>query len=474
MANPDILFRGIPRGPTRGYTVQVLAATKPSKVVIPCTGSFSLAEISRQAGVASDKIVCGDISLYSTALGNAIAGNDWRLEVKGDFSELAEPYMVDPVSKASFVLFILRLLQYKKKSEKIHHLDYQRELLANVEEYIGQIKSQIREMAIGLSNLDYQSRDMWETLEAYRNDEGAVLLVNPPRYTGGYKRMFDGVEAVFEWDEPPAEQFTEKDYARLMALLGESQAMTLMYYATPMDDPSPLWGEPWKAVFADRPGNKRLASVNWIISNRDAIPVEVNRAKIKEGRPKYALFRGGLASDSQLRAVSLSREVGDYYRDLFIHRLPGSFAEQYVGLLLDGYLFGVVGFQAKNYRSGGGWKQGNLFRDSIGMVFAFTVSHQVYKRLHKLTLMCAVSQWLHDVTYGAYPWYVLRGPPKRIQTVMLTKHPENKTARGVLKMAHRERQGDGSYKLSYFGEILTRTEEETLQEWLKKYGAQKK
>jgi|GEM_PF-7124734 len=46
MSNPDILFRGIPRNKTRGYTARVLSAVKPAKVVIPCTGSFSLARLA--------------------------------------------------------------------------------------------------------------------------------------------------------------------------------------------------------------------------------------------------------------------------------------------------------------------------------------------------------------------------------------------------------------------------------------------
>jgi len=42
-------------------------------VVIPCVGSFSLADTAVGAGVAAEDIVAGDISLYSTALGNALA-----------------------------------------------------------------------------------------------------------------------------------------------------------------------------------------------------------------------------------------------------------------------------------------------------------------------------------------------------------------------------------------------------------------
>jgi len=51
-----------------------------------------------------------------------------------------------------------------------------------------------------------------------------LLLVNPPRYSGGYDRMFEGVDDVFDWDAPAAAQFVEQDYARLMEMLGGSAA----------------------------------------------------------------------------------------------------------------------------------------------------------------------------------------------------------------------------------------------------------
>jgi hypothetical protein len=236
---------------------------QPERVVIPCCGSFSLAVVARQAGVPAEAIVCGDISLYSTALGQAIMGRDWRLEARGEVGEVVQPYLTDPASKAAAVLFTIRVLQYARKAEKnVHHRDRQRELVANAGAYVAQLKEQVEALAGELRGLQYAARDMWDTLEEQRGNPEALLLVNPPRYTGGYDRMFQRIEGVFDWDTPQVAQFVERDYARLMDLLGESPATTLMYYATPREDPSPQWGEPWRAVFADRPGNRRLAAVN--------------------------------------------------------------------------------------------------------------------------------------------------------------------------------------------------------------------
>lgn len=118
MSSPDILFKGIPRSPTRGYTARVLAAVKPKRVIVPCTGSFSLAWVAREAGVSPSSIFCGDISLYSTALGNAIMGKDWRLEIEptadADYADVIAPLMNDPISKAVAVMLMIRILQCQR------------------------------------------------------------------------------------------------------------------------------------------------------------------------------------------------------------------------------------------------------------------------------------------------------------------------------------------------------------------------
>lgn len=354
MANPDILFRGIPRGPTRGYTAELIKAVKPERVVIPCVGSFSLANTAVVAGVAPENIVAGDISLYSTSLGNAIMAQQWRLEVKSEEAEVVRPYLTDPISKAAAVLLMLRILQYANKRHTVHHQGLKQELVVNAQIYFAQLKTQVEQLAALLHGLKYQARDMWQTLEEHRNNPNAMLLVNPPRYTGGYDRMFKGIDDALDWDAPVVPQFIEKDYVRLMAMLGDSEALTLMYYATQGEDPSPLWGEPWRALFADKPRNKRVAAINWIIANQEPSKTMITRPREWDIKASFPLFTGQVKQDSKLWAVKVQREVGEYYKDLLVHKLPGSLAERYVALLLDGHLLAIVGLNLKDWRGAGG------------------------------------------------------------------------------------------------------------------------
>jgi hypothetical protein len=85
--------------------------------------------------------------------------------------------------------------------------------------------------------------------------------------------------------------------------------------------------------------------------------------------------------------------------------------------------------------------------------------------LNKLVLMCACSSWLWEPYLSD-----IEEMPTKIQTTMMTPYPETKIARGVMKMTSRVKNADGTYKLTYYADIVQRSAAETLNEWLEKYG----
>jgi len=480
MTAPDVMFKGIPRGPTRGYTAQVIQAARPRVVVIPCCGSFSLAVTAKTAGVLPQNIICGDVSLYSTALGKAIMGEDWRLEIRSDcpredLAEALAPHLTDPVGKASAVLFAMRYLGYDRKKQTVYHMGMQRELIYGGEAYLEQLAAKVADLVSMLQGAQYQARDMWGILAEYMGREDVCLLVNPPRYDGGYERQFKGLDTVFDWDEPDYQMFKEADYARLMEMLGDQQALTLMYYATPGEDPAPLWGPPWVSVFADRPGRKRGISLNWIVANRDTLGRKSSRQRLHDVEAQFKLFDGEITDTTQIWAVVVRRAVGDYYHDLLIHRLAGSHAEHYIALLADGMFVSVVGLHTRAWRVGF-TRRGEHVEDApVSLVYAFSVPHEGYSRLHKLCLLSILSSWFWEDVLSESAIYSLTGWPTRVRNSMLTRHPENKTARGTgLKLIDREREPDGQYKLRYEGLVIERTREETLELWRRKFAASKR
>lgn len=484
MSKPDVIFCGVPRAYTRGYTAEVIRRQRPERVVIPCVGAFSLASTVVEAGVGPEQIECCDISLYSTVVGKMLAGEvmeDLRVREKG--MEWLEEYMGESAEhRVAGVTWAIRLLQYRAKKESVYKWERVREMMERREVYLEQGLRAARRMNARLGGLRYAAEDMWELLErtlvlpdgSERGDDrdekgqgGTLLLVNPPRYSAGYTRQFRGVEEFFQWEEPQVGQFDEEDYPRLMGRLAEGPR-ALMFYATPVvshEDPADEWGGPWKSVFADRPRTGKTAAINWIVSNRPdlgAPPVKLRRADVERGvRAKYKMFREGvIREDSELRVVTESKEVASYYRDLLVHNLGMVNAERYKVLLMDGELMAVMGAHLQNLRASG------VLNGVCKLTFSFTVDHPRYDRLHKLTLMSVVSSWFWEHEISA-----LEEMPRAVQTTMLTKFPEVKTARGIFKLKDRERDGKtGLNKITYYADLVYRTPEETLAEWRRRWG----
>lgn len=56
-----------------------------------------------------------------------------------------------------------------------------------------------------------------------------------------------------------------------------------------------------------------------------------------------------------------------------------------------------------------------------------------------------------------------------MRTAMLTKYPENKEVRGIMKLVNRAPDKQNGYKLTYEAELIEgRTEQQTLAVWLRK------
>jgi hypothetical protein len=198
--------------------------------------------------------------------------------------------------------------------------------------------------------------------------------------------------------------------------------------------------------------------------------VTASRGKIVAGGAKFPLFTGEISDKTAIKALWVEKQVGDYYRDLFIHRLPGGVTEMYIALIADGFLMGIIGLHLADLRRGKVVKNGDkVLEHCASVTFAFTADHPRYDRLHKNMLMSITSEWFWDDVLGAENWYELNGAPKHVKTTMLTHHPEVKSARGIFKLDTREQQKDGTYKLTYSTATNRRSREATLKEWLTRF-----
>jgi hypothetical protein len=462
MGAPDVLFKGIPNQFIRKYTRDQIARLRPGVVVIPCAGAFASAIAAIDAGMRPEQIVCGDIALYTSVIGKWLAGEDMPIEATGPFAWL-NAHMATPLDKMAAVVLAIRILQYDRPA--LHYQHRKRELTERAEVYLDQIKT-TAERAMGrLKGIRYDARDLWETIEEFRGRDDALLLVDPPWYKKGYTNMFRGVDEVFRWNVPTVPEFDPADAPRLVQVLSASPATTLLYYGTPMKDatnPEVELGPPWRSVFVHRPALSSSSVASWVLSNRpERHEARFDRDDVEvASRPRYRIYDGKreIRRDSVLTWRHEKRDVVNYYRDLFVHKLPLSQTEDYRVLLLDGELIACIGFHVASIRTGGGVSQATL-------TFAFSPHSDRYAKLNKLVLMAAVSSWMWDGVMKD-----IEELPARIATAMWTPHPESKIARGVMRMVAREwMEREKRYKLTYHADVVPRTAHETLNLWLERY-----
>lgn len=475
MSLPDILFKGIPRRWTRGFTKELIEKTKPERVIVPCAGAFSLVATAVKAGVKPENIHACDISLYSSVLGTYFASRGMvrdefmlSVKVKPPFEWLM-PYRHQDQNVCAAVIVGIRLAQYLAKKQSVYRDQRIRELQDGAAFYLEQARRSVESMREELKGIHYAPRDMWALLAEHVDDPDTLILCNPPRYTGGYDKMYAGVEQMFTWNAPGVAQFDESQYAKLMDYLGNAAARSLVYYATPVEtseDPQKTFGPPWRSVFAERPRTGKTAAINWILINRiaseDAEPVLRRADTGPAAVPRYPMFTHGTVTEaSRLEVRAETKAIVSYYRDLLVHRLGLTNAESHQVLLLDGQLVAAVGLHLANYHRAMG---------AANLTFCFSPQHERYPRLQKLALLSVASSWFWDgVLKNA-----LEERPYTVATTMLTDLPEVKTARGIFKLAEREALKAGGYKLHYTAEVQTRTADETVQYWLKKWGKQER
>lgn len=125
-----------------------------------------------------------------------------------------------------------------------------------------------------------------------------------------------------------------------------------------------------------------------------------------------------------------------------------------VAVLLDGYLVGILG-----YGFGGevvGWSSGELV-----LTYTFAVPHPA--RLVRLLTLLGIQREVALQVSGPRLAAKIEGA-EAVITTMFSRHPEVKTARGLMKLRERELRG-GRYRLLYAAPLGDLTPEAAYARW---------
>lgn len=158
-----------------------------------------------------------------------------------------------------------------------------------------------------------------------------------------------------------------------------------------------------------------------------------------------------ITEDSDLKIIKVKAANTQYYRKLWTHNFVGSSATFNFAVLIDGLVAGVFGIS-------------KMTAEALFIWYVMKVPHKEL-RLGRLMYMLAQNRSLTDTVTNDFE----RERVVCVRTAMLTKYPENKEVRGIMKMTERKKDKEYGFKLTYEAPIIEgRSEKATLTEWLRR------
>lgn len=425
-----------------------------TRFIEPCGGYFAMAQLAVQAGFKPEQIETSDVTFYSSVLGYAYMGkplDDLQIEADG----FTDEELKDPAT-------VLYAHMYLKQTLNSGH-DYYHALLEDLrlrrEEHVCNINKQIEAGRSQLKGFSYQPLDMFDHINEVKTDEKAIIVCCPPTYKAGYEKWFD-TGGKTSWKEPDYRIFEPgKGHEDLFETMDKEKALFICYEEGGQQR---MRG---KAVFA-RYGVRKGINV-YLTANREEeaeflgngkVIVRPNESKMSPLECSVIPSDHEITEKSKIELLQAEPQHTQYYRSIWTHNFVGSMAQINMVMLIDRYVAGVFGYQLAI--------GGQLF-DDIQLTYAIKAPTEY--RLGKLLTMIACNKETLKTVLSDYHFSRIRG----IQTTNMTRYPESKEMRGVMKLAHREK-GILGYKLIYKSELKDRSAEEALTEFLQKEETWKK
>ena len=453
--NPGAMFLGCLGTSEQKFLVKLIETAAQSgytRFVEPCAGTFAMANLAVQNGFKPEQIETSDVNMMSTVLGYAITGQSLEpLEIHaygfGD-SELLDP---------ATALYAQLYLRISKNAGNDYFYQMLTDLRLRRQDHIESINRQIEVVRNLLHGMSYRPLDMWEHLKEVLDDPHALVIANPPTYFSGYEKFYD-TQGKMIWKEPEYQMFDpETGHQQFYDMCMGAKALVLCYQEKRV-------GEAVGYTIYARSGTR--ANLNaYITTNREEeATMLANGKKIK--RPSESKLEPldcsvlpreyEVTENSKIKIIPILPANAQYYRLLWTHNIVGSLPKNNFALLIDGYVAGVFGtFIADSYVAD---------RETVFIWYVMKVPHKKY-RIGRLLYMLSQNK----ETYKSIIEEIRYEKLKKIRTAMLTRYPENKEVRGIMKMVNRVEDKQNGYKLTYEAKLIEgRSEQQTSIEWLRR------
>jgi len=457
--NPGAFFMGTLTPAEQKFLKVLLENAKKNgytKFVEPCAGAFAMSHLAVQAGFETKQIEASDVSMFTSIMGYAITGNlleELEIHAKG----FTDEELLDP----AIALYAWKYLSTAKNAGKEYFYNFMIDLATRKEEHIQKIREQLERAKKLLNGMSYRALDMWEHMEEVLNDEKCIVIANLPTYAAGYEKYYS-TAGMMNWKEPNYGIFDPKTGVQEFVDKCKEAKCLVLYYEEKA--PGKAAGEP---VFA-RYGVRKGINV-YLTSNRgdEATALAEGKKISRANESKLSCIECGMlprdyviTEKSKVQLCKVEKTEAQYYRQLWTHNFVGSAAPINIAVFIDGKIAGVFGVSNAALTMG---VFGTQISDAVFLMYGMTVPHLEYRLNRLLTMLAQNIGFVHSICTD-----LEKEKAGSLKTVQMTRYPESKDMRGVMKLTKRITDPKMGHRLTYESKLMERTEKETLIEWLRR------
>ena len=427
-----------------------------TKFVEPCAGAFAMSHLAVQSGFKAKEIESSDVSMFTSIMGYAITEKSLK-ELNIHAKGFNDEELLDP----AVAMYAWKYLSTVKNAGKEYFYNLMLDLVERRREHVENIREQLDRAKTILNGMNYRVLDMWDHMEEILNDEHCIVIANPPTYTAGFEKYYD-TGGMMTWKEPEYKIFNPKTGLKeFMDMCRNSKCLVLCYEE---NEPGKTAGEPVFARYGVRNGinvyltsNRPLEATNLAHGKKIARPGE---SKLNCMECSILPIDYEITENTKIQLCQIERSEAQYYRQLWTHNFVGSQAPINIAVLIDGKIAGVFGVDKAALTMGA---FGTQVSDALFLMYGMTVHHKKYRLGRLLTMLAQNREFVFKICNDLEKEKV-----GSLKTVQMTKYPEAKEMRGIMKLTKRVPDAKMGFRLTYESDLKERTEKQTLLEWLRR------
>lgn len=458
--NPGTFFVGGTLTPVEQRFIAVLLKNAHkqgyTRFVEPCAGAFAMSHIAAQCGYKPSEIEASDVSMFTSIMGYAITGQSLEeLEIRADGFTNEE--LLDP----AVALYAWKYLKATRNAGREYGYELMVDLEARREYYIDSLRAQLDRAKQLLHGMSYRPLDMWKHLEECYDDPHCIVIANPPTYTAGFEKWYD-TGGRMTWKEPEYGIFDPKTgLTELYDKMSDAKCLLMCYEE---NAPGLTAGHPVFARYGVRDGINVYLTTNrpdeaTMLAEGKMI-TRPNEGKLEPLDCSILPRDYEITRKSKIQITQIERTAAQYYRKLWTHNFVGSAAPINMAVLIDGKLAGVFGLDKSALTMGA---FGTQVSDAVFLMYGMTVPHKTYRLGRLLQMLTQNKALIMSICTD-----LEKEKAKTLKTVQMTKYPESKEMRGLMELTKKVPDKKMGWSLTYESPLYDRTNEETLDEWLRR------